>query len=260
LLKSSPSNYRKEFSAMRQHFLLPGLMLVLAFALSTAAADDKKDPDDATKPDNDAAKIAAARELMGKLTKLSSTGNSIVLRVEYLDMKPNASYREGAAGSKELQHLIKQQNQLARLQAQIMKTRNPAKRAAKLQQFAVKVQRQGLKANAQHLPYRVVTRHQDVPLVAAEDVKVRVAAPPIEFDEKGNPRKYTPEELRKLRGPEKLWGYPGDWSNLQNGQEVKVFLARNKKAVARAESDDKGNETKKAEVSRIYILASNKKK
>ncbi len=237
---------------MRQLFLLTGLMLVLAFALSTAAADDKKDQNDATKPDNDAAKIAAAKELTGRLTKLSSTGNSFVLRVEYVDLKPNAGYREGAAAGKELQHMIKQQNELARLQAQIMKTRNPAKRAAKLQQFAVKVQRQELRANAQHLPFHVVTRHQDVPLVAAEDVKVRVAGPPPDFDEKGNPKKYTPEELRKLKGPEKLWGYPGDWSNLQNGQEVKVFLARNKKAAAAAE--------KKAEVSRIYVLGDTKKK
>src|SRR5258707_1326895 len=132
---------------MRQHCPFTTWIVVLAFALSTAAADDKKDQDDAIKADNDAAKIAAAKELTGKLS---------------------------------------------------------------------------------------------------------VAGTSTYFNEKGNPKKYTPEELRKLKGPEKLWGYPGEWSNLQNGQEVKVFLARNKKAAAPALSDDKGNETKKAEVARIY--------
>jgi hypothetical protein len=241
---------------MRPRFLFTAMMLVLGFALSTAADDDKKDQDEKAKPDSEASRISA-KELTGKLTKISSKTNSFTLRVEYQDLKPNAGYRGNSAASRELQHLAKQQNQLARLQAQIMTTRNPAKRAAKLQQFAVKLQRQELKANAQHLPYQVVTRHQDIPLMATEDVKVRVAKPPVDFDDNGNPKKYTPEELKKLKGPEKLWGYPGDWSNLQNGQEVKVFFARHKKTPA--DADDKANDTKKAEVAVIYLLTETKK-
>jgi hypothetical protein len=241
---------------MRPRFLFTAMMLVLGFALSTAADDDKKDQDEKANSDSEASKISA-KQLTGKLTKISSKTSSFTLRVEYLDLKPNAGYRGNSAAGRELQHLAKQQNELARLQAQIMTTRNPAKRAAKLQQVAVKLQRQELRANAQHLPYQVVTRHQDIPLIATEDVKVRVAKPPVEFDDNGNPKKYTPEQLRKLKGPEKLWGYPGDWSNLQKGQEVRVFFARHKKT--KTEEDDKANEAKTAEVALICILTDTKK-
>jgi hypothetical protein len=242
---------------MRQQFCFTALTLVFAFALPISSADEKKD--ETAKTSSNLDKLSIANELTGRVTKVSSQANAFTVRVEYLDLQPNASHRTGTAPSKEVQHLIKQQQELARIQAQITHTRNPARRMAKLQQFATKIQRQQVKANAQHLPYKVVTRHHDLQLLANEDVKVRLARPPADFDEQGNPSKQTPEELRKLKGPEKLWGYPGDWSNLQTGQMVKVFLGRKKNASAATEeavNDDK----RRSEVTRIYILEEGKKK
>jgi hypothetical protein len=257
-----PQNRAKsrEFSAMRQQCCFRGLMLALAFMMPISAADEKKD--DTTKSVGDSEKISTAHELTGKLTKISGQTNAFTLRVEYLDLQPNASHRAGASASKEVQHLIKQQQELARLQAQIQQTRNPAKRLAKLQKFAAKVQRQQVKAaHTQHLPYKTVTRHQDLQLLASEDVKVRLAHPSADFDEQEKPRKHAPEELRKLKGP--LWGYPGEWSNLQTGQLVKVFLSREKNGPATeidSSDDPKTDDKKKSEVAMIYILEDAKKK
>jgi hypothetical protein len=241
---------------MRQKIDLPALILIVAFALPISAADEKKD--ETAKTDGDSDKISIANEVTGKLTKISSQESGFTVRVEYLDLQPNAGHRTGTAANKEIQHLIKQQQELARIQAQIMHTRNPAKRMAKLQQFAAKIQRQQMKGSAQHLPYKVVTRHHDLQLSANEDTKIRLARPPADFDEPGSPRKLSPEELRKLKGPERLWGYPGEWGNLRKGQTVKVFLSRKKNATAT--EDPTNDEKKRSAVAMIYILEEGKKK
>jgi hypothetical protein len=71
-------------------------------------------------------------------------------------------------------------------------------------------------------------RHVDIELQTADDVKVRLANPPLEFDAKGNPKRYTAKELKALRGPGNLPGFPGDFDSLKNEQIVKCFLKRPK--------------------------------
>lgn len=69
---------------------------------------------------------------------------------------------------------------------------------------------------------------KDVDLVLAEDVKVRVGAPPIEFDDKGDLKKYSSEELKNLKGGERTWGFAADTSQLNPGDVVRVIVARKK--------------------------------
>src|SRR6266852_927157 len=128
---------------MRQQFCFTALTLVFAFALPISSADEKKD--ETAKTSSNLDKLSIANELTGRVTKVSSQANAFTVRVEYLDLQPNASHRTGTAPRKEVQHLIKQQQELARIQAQITHTRNPARRMAKLQQFATKIQRQQVK-------------------------------------------------------------------------------------------------------------------
>jgi hypothetical protein len=75
---------------------------------------------------------------------------------------------------------------------------------------------------------RLYSSTQEVQIATVEDVVVRLANPPTEFDDKGQPKRHTREELIKLKGDTKLPGYKGDFSDLQAGQVVQVTLVRHK--------------------------------
>jgi len=76
-------------------------------------------------------------------------------------------------------------------------------------------------------PYRKGTK--DMELHAVDDLKVRSSNPPLEFDEKGRPRRYTYRELKELKGPDtKLPGYQADFESLKPGQDVRITLAKRK--------------------------------
>ncbi len=72
------------------------------------------------------------------------------------------------------------------------------------------------------------TKDQEVEWTAADDVKVRMANPPPQFDDKGRLKRYTAKELRELRGKEKY--YPAEFSDLKAGQIVQVTLLQKKAA------------------------------
>lgn len=86
-------------------------------------------------------------------------------------------------------------------------------------------------------------KKQDIPLVAHEDVKVRVSEPPTEFNDKGEQKRYTKEETAKLRGPGNLWGFPAEFDNLAVGTTVQAIVARKKVDKTKKKSaDDPPNE------------------
>src|SRR4051794_31464687 len=75
-------------------------------------------------------------------------------------------------------------------------------------------------------------RGQRVDLQFADDVKVRLAQPPKKNDDKGHPLKYTPAELKDLKGPGNLPGYAATPDDPRPGQTVAVTLGRRKGAAA----------------------------
>jgi hypothetical protein len=78
---------------------------------------------------------------------------------------------------------------------------------------------------------RLAQRNVDVELQPTDDMKVRTLQLPLDFDEKGRPKKYSSKELKELKGPDpKLPGYTADFDSLKQDQIVKVFLARKKSA------------------------------
>jgi hypothetical protein len=111
-------------------------------------------------------------------------------------------------------------------------------------------------AQAQRDLFRVKQSHQDIEFEPADDVKVRLRQPPEAFDEKGNIKVYTAAELKELRGKDKLWGFPGDVTNLQTGQTVYIVAAR-KKLPKDAPKDMLGDAKPIATI--VYILAEPKR-
>ncbi|GIW80626.1 MAG: hypothetical protein KatS3mg105_2433 [Gemmatales bacterium] len=80
--------------------------------------------------------------------------------------------------------------------------------------------------NGDKVGYRDVT----VTYQPAPGMKIRVEETPIIFDTKGRPKKFTPEELKKLQGPERLWGFTGKKEHLIPGRTVMVFLGKKRDA------------------------------
>jgi hypothetical protein len=113
--------------------------------------------------------------------------------------------------------------------------------------------------NGRSIAYRAVP----VEVSAADNVKVRMAQPPIEFDAKGNPKKYSAKELKDLKGPGNLWGFPGDFDSLKAEQIVRVFLMR-PKPPPRVLGKDKNHEgdllsDNKPVVTLVYVLVEPRK-
>jgi len=70
---------------------------------------------------------------------------------------------------------------------------------------------------------------QNVKVMTVDDVKVRTKNPPVQYDDKGNKKKYTQKELQELRGSDKkLPGYTAGFEDLKTNQYVQVTLVRKK--------------------------------
>lgn len=76
--------------------------------------------------------------------------------------------------------------------------------------------------------YEIATEDREVEWTAADDLKVRMYNPPPQFDDKGRVKRYTPKELRELKGNDKLPGYPAEFSDIKSGQIVQVTLLQKK--------------------------------
>jgi hypothetical protein len=71
-------------------------------------------------------------------------------------------------------------------------------------------------------------RAEDIELALAPSLNVRKLRLPVIFDDKGRPHRYTPEELRDLKGKERLPGFKAEVEELTEGQTVRLHLVRKK--------------------------------
>jgi len=102
---------------------------------------------------------------------------------------------------------------------------------------------------------------KEIEFQASEKVVVRTMLLPSQFDEKGNPKKFTREELNALKGKDKTaLGYECSLDQLENGQKVRVVLAvaPAKKPEADKEKDkdkdDPAAADKRRQVKMIVVL------
>ena len=206
---------------MRCRYLGAVPFLALLLALPAAAA-----PPNQAKPQNalDADKLASG-QFTGFLLTTPGSDRAFTVRVQYQDvqLKPNAlrtANNQSAQANRQLQ-------QIARLQQQMARSKNPAQQLAQIQRILAQMQVGQLRTQ-QNL-YNVVTRYQDVEFQAEENVKVRTMELPEQFDEKGNIKKYTKEELKELKGKDThLPGYESTFEGLRAGQLIQVTLAEHK--------------------------------
>ena len=222
--------------------LVPAALLtLLLLGLPAVAADKKNAPpaQDASAKDYQA--LADAHTATGKLVSVGGSDKSINFRIEYQVLEPRPNADKG--GGQNLEHLLREQRQL-------MRTQNPFLRAMRLQRFQADVLSKETRAIEK--AFKVTTEHKDFDLASTPDVAVRYLELPTEYDDKGNPKKYTAAELKELKGKDpSLPGYTANFDQLAPGQTVKVTLAKPKPA----KDKDAAADDKKPQVSMIVIVA-----
>lgn len=214
--------------------ILWALLLGFVMAWPLVAADDTKKESTSDKEETEAkpppvkGKWTPVGALLGQVKAASP--NSLTLTIEYQEMQPQNpnpknKNNTNTAANRQMQNFHNQMNSANRI-------KNPVQRAARIQQIQAQMQIAGMK---QANNFKMVTKKKDMDVAMANELQIRVQDPPQEFDEKGKQKKYTAEELKKLKGPGNLWGYPGEIDKIKPGAILQVFLYKKaKKTVARA--------------------------
>lgn len=209
------------------------MMAVLILALpGVAAAQDQKPDKSAAKtkagapPDKDAEKpaippkqkLTSAGKVSGVLVQFDASERTLVVDVPVLD---KATVDADLAAQQLNRNIYDKNVQIARIRARV----------------------------AQQDPHYY--KPQKTEIQATDDAKIRLAQPPAEYDQKGNPKRYTPTELRALKGAGNLWGYAGDFDSLKVGQHVVVEVLKSRdsgkknayKSGAQGKAEDKSSAT-----------------
>jgi hypothetical protein len=197
------------------------VLVLLGVAWPALAADAPKDGDKPEPKDQPAEKTVPLGQVTGVLENTGGSQKVLSLEVtqQYLEVNPGAE-----------EHLAREQRDLLRRQQEILRTRNPVARQRAMAGLIRDLQR--MQVNQQNL-FHVKEVKKEIEVVPADDVKVRSLQPPLAYDEKGYPKKYTPQELKEMRGDGKLPGYTSDLDSLQPGQVVVAYLARKKPGAAK---------------------------
>jgi hypothetical protein len=227
---------------MRRTLSWTGFMLV--FALTGSAPAQNKGADRATPQEYQA--LTQAGEVTGRVKSVNGTDKSLTLEIDVPAANRNAA--------NQLNREVRQQDDIARREADILRTRDPVQRAQKMQQLQAEIQRDQIR-DAQSANGKVQTVHKDFDLDAINDVKVRRQDPPVQYDDKGNVKKYTSKELADLKGDPKQPGYAADWTDLKAGQTIKVtVMAPKKDKDAKDKDKDKDKTDTTPRVSKVTIV------
>lgn len=243
---------------MRSQWLGTALVCGCLLALPALAGDKN-----AADPTKDAAsdKLPPG-DYTGKLVSTPGTDGmfTVVIETDRLQAKPGAAQTQ----SREVQQLLKDQEHIEKLQLELARSKNLKeyeRRMAQLSEAMARMQSDGLKDKLKASgEVQVVKDEKNVDFQTADGVKVRNMNPPMQFDDKGKPKKYTQRELDALKGKDKnLPGYEATLDSLKVGDAVKVTLAAPKsdKKDADKDSDPKAGTTAKTgnQVTLIVILA-----
>lgn len=236
---------------MRSSFLLLLLSAGILSLPGEAAGQNRKGKAETALP-QDYAQLGAVREVVGRLTS-GAGGKSIAFEVEITRTEKNPNYRPpkitvNNRNNGNQTNLIRQMQNLQRQQAQIARIRDPRdrqRRMIQLQQQMARMQQQmqqqalrqqqdlmrriaqarSSAAKSNNGPFRIVKTTKEFMLNLTDGAVVRWNTPPTEYDEKGFLKKYTPEDLRKMKGSDsRLPGYEAEIEDLQPGQLVRLYL------------------------------------
>ena len=206
------------------------------------AKDKKKDGKTDTKKDKKkdvtkTKKLEYGTVFVGQVTRVGNRGpGDLALRVTYNRMIMRSDARKRVYDYQ--RSLAQRQQDLARKMYNIQRERNPRTR----QRLIYEYQRALRKAPPRQPElYEKKTFTQNINVRLGGKVIVRTNFPEPMYDNKGNLVKFTPELIKKIRGPEGYPGFPAKRSTLQNGQTLQIFLKK-----VKMPKRTKGKDKKKA--------------
>jgi len=237
--------------------------------LSEAQAPKK--PATTTAPPADSSKMHAGT-FIGKLKSTINTDRTFTVTIENKKLQPTGKLPPGYKANSQVNRLLHAQTQALQAQ-QRLATARTAHQMSQAQQQLIRAQLQAQQAavglsgtagavgpDGAPLGYKWVVTTQDIDFQAMEDMKVRTVLLPEQFDDKGNIKKYTKDELAELKGKDKnLKGYESSQDKLEVGQKVEVHLTAAKKPAAAAADENKDKDVdkdseKKMQVNLLVIL------
>ncbi len=188
---------------------------------------------------------------VGTIVSAPNSERMFTLKITYPEVRlkpgarmPNLSHTHAQYVQNQYRQMISLQRQMGRVQHQhvhnmiqmqqmYMRMQLYQQRAiARLQQQQVQQELKLLQQEIRAIQnmYQIVPVSRNVDFQADANVKVRTKALPEQFDEKGNIKKYTSQELAALKGKDKdLIGYESSMEALRPGQVVLVSLHTHKK-------------------------------
>lgn len=204
--------------------------LATGFLIPTPAQGQKAP----TGPEIDSDKLTPGT-FVGRLKGAVSPGSDFDLMIEVPRIEINQKALQGNRNQNQVRQMVQAQQQIARAQQQMQRAKNPQEQARAMQQMQRTMQqlqqnqlRQAIQQQrASNNAVKVVKDTKEISFYASADVIVRLANPPISFDEKGNLQTLTPQLLRELKGSNpQLPGYEGKPEDLKSGAVVQVVLKR----------------------------------
>ena len=181
-------------------------LLATVMCLSAFSQDAKKgDKDD--KVHKVDIKNVQASSLDGRVV-LTPSGNSIVIQIPYQQVESSKNNGNGNNNNRT--------------------NSKPRGGSSSGANRAQQIQKQQIQAQIQQLrSMRVVTHWNEVEIPVTEKTKFRFNQPSQAFDDKGNVKRYTSEELKALKGVDsKLPGYEAKTSEIEPGHLVRVSLVK----------------------------------
>lgn len=196
-------------------------------------------------------------EALGKLGTFNASSKQFTLLVEYQTGPPRA-----AGPAAEIQRLSQQLWREQQLLAVSPSPRVARDRMANIQRMQIQLvraqgqfQSQAVK-NAGKGPQGPFKQFE---MAATDKAEVRMGFLPVRYDDKGNLKEFSKEELVKLRGKDNKPGIPAGFDDLTPGQLVKVVFAKSSQkpasSASKKKSEDAPAETSRLQVATIVILA-----
>jgi len=239
---------------MRRLLVCTGLLAALPLLWPSEVTAQKKKgaPKVEETTEADYAQLRKLKEISGTLLELDPEGKKLTLRVEYNTYEPKQL--KGKDNQQVARLTLQVQQQAVKVQGLQLQFQN-AKTVRQQQQITRQLQTaanrlQQLQVQLAQLQTRLgqlktVGHVKDCEFDVSPEVKVARAKPPMEYDDKGNVKEWTNEELKKMRDKE-LPGYTAKVEDLVLGQTVKLYLGKPKAAKKTSPgSKSEGDEGKK---------------
>jgi hypothetical protein len=237
-----------------------GVLIVLALLLPSWAQDAKdkpaKDKKEAVKDKKKTDPKVKAKE-DGEPEEKVSYGGTLPGKLKQMEANSQKDFTLTVYGKEpdpaQQQELVRLTNQLAVQQAQLRQyLLSKDVNSARQRQLDIIATNNAIAQTKLKL-FR--TKEIDVELRAADNVKVRSNFPPVEYDDKGNLKRWTAKELKALKGNSKLPGYPAEYDALRPGQGIQVYLAKAlPKTAPKGLKTEEPKETMRPEVVMILIV------